>query len=525
MAHVIDHKARRQRIGNLLLAGAVLALLVGGAFLLIERRLSLRSEIAFGIAGIFLLAFVLVQPVRTRSWITSRQVRYGSNAVLMTLVLLVILGLANVLADRHPYRVDVTAGRRLSLSPQTLDVLRALEEPVRIVGFFNMTMEEYDQARDLLEQYRYRHPELEIEFHDPQLEPSLARQWGVTEVWRPTVFLVYGERREQIHTVSEREVTSALVRLMRETQPVVYFLTGHGEAALEDAQEEGLSTLRTRMEAEGYQVAPLNLLVTGTVPSDADALVLAGPQRSLQQEEVDRLAAYVERGGAAILLLDPAVESDERFTQLQTWLNDEWGVAFRDDLVIDMTSYVYPLPTIPLAATYGPGAVGDGMASAETYFIETRSITHTAAAAGPLFTPLVRTSYDSWGETSWEEQEQTPEYDEGEDFPGPLSIAATLEDVESEARLVLFGDVHFITNVAVEDLGNADLFINSLNWLTEDETMITLRPQEEADRYVIVRSALVHNALFAVLVLLIPLLVVGAGVLVFIVRRMQRTRR
>jgi ABC-type uncharacterized transport system involved in gliding motility auxiliary subunit len=224
-------------------------------------------------------------------------------------------------------------------------------------------------------------------------------------------------------------------------------------------------------------------------------------------------------------MLDPAVERDEHFTELQAWLDSVWGVTFRDDLVIDLVSYAYPLPTIPIVNSYGPGPIGSGMGGAETYFIETRSISQTQPVPGTLFTPLARTSYDSWGETSWDDVEQTPDLDEGVDFPGPLSIAATLEEAESGARMVLFGDVHFITNMAVEDFGNADLFINSLNWLTEEEGMITLRPQEEANRYVIIRSALVRNALFAVLVLLIPLLVVGAGVLVFVTRRVQRARR
>jgi ABC-type uncharacterized transport system involved in gliding motility auxiliary subunit len=527
------NESRRERIGNVLLTLALVGLAAGVGTLLVERRLTLASEIGFGIAGALLLAFVIVEPTRTRIWVTSRQVRYGSNAVMMSLVLLAILGVGNFLADRHPYRIDVTANRSLSLAPQTVDVLDALEGPVRVVGFFTSPTAR-DRAADLLDQYRYHYPDLAVEFHDPAVEYSQALEWGVTDTWRPTLFILYQGRQEKINVVSEREITSALVRLSRETQPVVYFLTGHGERDLEDPGDGGLSTLGERLEEEGFQVAPLNLLITATVPADASAVVIAGPRRPLSQEEVDRLAAYVDGGGAAMLLLDPAPDPEMESPALADWLADRWKVAFREDLVIDPASYIYPMPTIPVAVSYGNSPIGQGMEGAGTYFVEARSIVQITATQGttdtlatsPHFVPLVQTSPESWGETSWDQLAKIPEtwppYDEGKDVEGPLDIAATLEDAEGEGRLALFGDSHFCANMAVRDLANGDLFINTLNWLTEDEELISLRPQSDVDRYVTIQSNLVRNGIFAVLVVLVPLAVLGIGGLVTLVRRTQR---
>ncbi|HEC34149.1 MAG TPA: hypothetical protein ENI37_05470 [Chloroflexi bacterium] len=526
-------KNHRERIGNILLTLALVALAAAVGSLLVEHRLTLVSETAFGVAGALLLAFVIVEPTRTRTWVTSRQVRYGSNAVMMTMVLLAILGVGNFLADRHPYRVDVTADRSLSLAPQTVDVLNTLEGPVRIVGFFTSPTAR-DRAADLLDQYRYHYPDLMVEFHDPAVEYSQALEWEVTETWRPTLFILYQERKEKVHVVSEREITSALVRLTRETQPVVYFLTGHGERDLEDPGDAGLSTLRERLQEEGFQVAPLNLLVTATVPSDASAVVAVGPQRPLSQDEVGRLAEYVDGGGAAMILLDPAPNPDMEPSALADWLSDRWGVAFREDLVIDPASFIYPMPTVPVAVSYGNSPVGRGMDGTGTYFIETRSIAHITVTqettptvtSSPDFISLVETSADSWGETSWEQlakiPDAWPQYDEEEDMQGPLAIAATLEEPESGARLALFGDSHFCANMAVRDLANGDLFINTLNWLTEDEELISLRPQSDVDRYVSIRSNLIRNGIFVVLVILIPLAVLGVGVVVLLARRARQ---
>lgn len=516
---MIGRDERSERIGNVLLAIGVVALALGSGILLVEQRLTLASEIAYGTAGALLLAFVLVQPARTRTWVTSRQVRYGSNALLMTVALLAILGVANFLADRHPQRIDVTANRSLSLSAQTVDVLRTLEEPLRVVGFFT-SPSELDQARDLLDQYRYHTPLLEAEFHDPTVEYSLALEWGVTEAYRPTVFVVYQGEQEVIHVVSELEVTSALVRLLRGSAPAVYFVTGHGEPDLEDYGEVGLSTLGDRLEQEGFLVAPLNLLVTATVPADADAVVLMGPQTLLSDDEVDRLAQYVDDGGAAMILLEPVWDAAADTPALVEWFAERWGVAFRVDMVADPASYVYPYLTFPVATTYGTGPVGQRMSGVATYFPEARSIAQVAddPESSPGYEPLVQTSVDSWGETSTRDLA----YDEAEDTAGPLDLAVTLEDPDGSGRLALFGDFHFSTNIAVQDFGNADLFINTLNWLTEGEDLISIRPQADVDRYVVMRSNLVRNTVHTVLVVLLPLLVLAVGGAVFVARRLRR---
>jgi len=517
----------RERAGNVLLTLALVALAVGVGVFLVERQLTLVNEVAFGVAGALLLAFVIVEPTRTRTWITGRQVRYGSNALAMTLVLLAVLGVGNFLADRYPHRIDVTADRRLSLAPQTVDVLHGLEGPVRVVVFFTSTQER-DRAADLLDQYSFHYSGLEAEYHDLHVEFSKAVEWGVTEDWRPTIFILYQERQEVINVIDEREITSALVRLSREERPMVYFLTGHGEPDLEQTGGTEVGMLRELLEAEGFQVAPLNLLVTTTVPSDASVVVVASPQRPVAQEEVDQLSAYVDGGGAAMIMLDPLPpDSDAGSPALDEWLADRWSVGFRSDVVVDRYSHVRcAYPVCPVIEPNRANAIGRGMANTSVWLIEARSITQITAtqqttddaAAGPRFIPLLSSSDDSWGETSWDELQYSAE----DDVPGPLVMAATLEDDESGARLVLLGDSNFCTNMYMQELGNADLFVNALDWLTEEEELISIRPQTDVERSVNIPSALAYRAVSVILSAVMPLLVLAVGVAVLVVRRSRR---
>ena len=148
---------------------------------------------------------------------------------------------------------------------------------------------------------------------------------------------------------------------------------------------------------------------------------------------------------------------------------------------------------------------------------------------------LVLTSDVSWGERDPEELE-TGEVNAGDDErTGPLRLAYAVHvetdsepdpspeanagrmDVagdpeedsgeepagDREGRLVVVGDSDFIgNNLALAPLGNADLFLNMVNWLTEDEDLIAIRPREADDRRITMTSAQVRNVVLASLVFL-----------------------
>jgi ABC-type uncharacterized transport system involved in gliding motility auxiliary subunit len=517
----------RGQIGSVLLTLALVAAVAGAGMLLIEQKLTLANEIAFGIAGVLLVAFIVVEPGRTRTWITGRQTRYGVNAIAMSLVLLGILVVANFLADSHPYRVDVTADRRLSLAPQTVDVLGSMSGPVQVVMFYdsvNMAGVLAD-AEDMFSQYRMHYPNMQIDYHDLQVEFAQAQQWGVTESARPTIFIRYEGRQQKINAIDQGEITSALVRLRRGITPKVYFLTGHGEPGLDDSAQSGLSTLQDRLTQEGFDVAPLNLLITTTVPSDATAVVAVGPLRPLAQEEVDGLAAFVDSGGAAMILLDPNPNPANDSPALAQWLENRWGLAFQNDLVVDAASSFTgcPYPVCPIAQPSSSNPIGRAMANTQVLFLEARSIAQVTETIGitvpntVAFMPLVQSSPESWGNTSWDNLE----YRQG-DARGPLNLVVTLDDRVATARLAVFGDSNFCTNQLINQGWNGDLFINTLNWVAEDEELISIRPPSDVTRMLTVTSGLVYNAIVLFLVILLPIIVVCIGVVVLLIRRGRR---
>ena len=55
-----------------------------------------------------------------------------------------------------------------------------------------------------------------------------------------------------------------------------------------------------------------------------------------------------------------------------------------------------------------------------------------------------------------------------------------------QTKAVIFGDKDFATNFHINSVGNRDLLLNSVNWLTEDYTLASVRSKPIASRRLIV---------------------------------------
>ena len=87
-----------------------------------------------------------------------------------------------------------------------------------------------------------------------------------------------------------------------------------------------------------------------------------------------------------------------------------------------------------------------------------------------------------------------------------------------QARLVVFGDLHFANNRFMPMGAHRDLFVNAVNWAIGDEDRITIRPKSRTgDRLPITETQQYGIMFFSVN--LMPLLIVGLGLSVWAIRR------
>ena len=107
---------------------------------------------------------------------------------------------------------------------------------------------------------------------------------GYNDMYQLDIENYYTSGSQQYTFEAENALTSALAQVSRTTAYKLYQLTGHGELALDTDFTDTLTNA-------GVTTEELNLTTAGSIPADADSLLLNAPLADLTEAE----AAPVER--------------------------------------------------------------------------------------------------------------------------------------------------------------------------------------------------------------------------------------
>jgi ABC-type uncharacterized transport system involved in gliding motility auxiliary subunit len=476
-------------------------------------------SILHGVIGIALLGSAAAVNLdalreRMRSGEIHRASRFGSSALLSTLLAISILAMGAFLANRYPQRFDWSEQKVHSLSDQTQKLLDGLDQEVTAVALYGRL--DWRPVRDLLDRYDYASERFRVdEIADPNEKPDLLVRLEVTpeQLGEGIIRLAYGGESVHVTELTEEALTNAIVKLTRRGEKVVYFLEGHNERLIEgDAgkDREGYAMAADALRNENYRVEKLLLAVTGDVPEAANAVIVAGPTRPLLAEESAALDRYLQRGGAVLAMIDPRAR-----TNLVEKLA-EWGVVLGDDLVVDRQQAIFGQANTPVARHDPNHAITRDLREYSLFHV-VRSVKQSEGATGS-FTEIVHTGRDSWAERDLEKFFTDGEAELNEDDligPVPIGIAGTVkiggtEGESEESRLVVFGDADFASNQLLDFYQNRDLFVNTVNWLLGDVELISVRPnQSRASRFQLTASQANTIRLFSLFALPEALAVVG----------------
>ena len=425
-----------------------------------------------------------------------------ANLAAVIVLSVVLFGMVNYLSLRHYCRFHWNAAPFAQLSGQSLRLLENAAQDIRIVALIRPAHEAYRGAVALLQEYAVRSSGVAVEFVDPDRDRArteqLVRQYGLSG--GECVVFEIGGRHQAVAADDlveygaagaageplrrdfrgEQYFSSAIYALTQATRPVVYFLKGHGERSPDDFDRHaGYSRIAARLRNQNLDVERLDL-------------------KEFAPFEIALLRDYLDRKGRLLLLLDARAK-----TGLEPLLQ-EWGVRLGDDVVVDETRTLsgreLHVPAYPAHAITAP------LADLASVFFLPRSVRILDSEAGadkPAVTALATCSKMGWAE--FDPDDPSVHFDPQVDIPGPVPVAVAIErgpvpgvHVQIRpTRLVVVGDSDFASNGGLMG-ANADLFLNSVNWLLDRGELLSMAPRALEETRLVMDARHLRNLFWTV---------------------------
>jgi len=398
----------------------------------------------------------------------------------------------SVLAVRLNVVWDLPVGRGGRVSERTREILGRVATPVRITCFLDAGHPAWRPTARLLRGLQAASSwgdaePLEVAFVDPRRDLAEARRLVDLGVAPDALVFEAGGARlvvgaddlmisapagsgESRRFTGESVCAAAIERLGRGDAQILYWLTGHGEAAPDDYDPRtGYSDLAREIARAGFDVRLLRLWDAKGVPADAAALLIVSPQHAVAPEEAGWIQDYLNKGGRLLYLAPAGGRSG-----LEEVLS-RWGLVITPFRAKSGRTLSGPDQVI---TEYADHPITRGFGEAVTVFVspwcvETVGFGDADAADRIRVTALARTPESGWGAAG---AGVAGRFDPETDIPGPVAVAAAAERGGGASadlgfrptRLVAVGEGLFVSNgvLGSRASANRDLLINMLNWLT-----------------------------------------------------------
>lgn len=449
----------------------------------------------------------------------------------------VMIGL-NIGANYLPLnisQIDVTQDKWYTITDETKDMLKGLEEEVTI--YVIGSEETVDETVELyLELYQDSSKNVNVEYKPLELYPNFATEYTGTAMEESGLIVemgdsyrvipyadcyvveyFYDEYYQPTATVTgidvEGQLTGAIASLLSGVDYKVYFLEGHNEMTISES-------MLSRFRKGGYTVSNLSLLHETAVPDDAVAVVINGPESDLSKTETEAIEQYIERGGNVIMMASLDIVDTPNYDALM----ENYGISLTAGSVLE-SDYYYVYSEIPFALL--PDAVYHDV-SAPVYnnqryalLIQSRGMFVKDDVADNMEVyPLFESTDSAYAKVLT--AESLVEYEEGDDIgPFYLGVCTEVQSDNGKTSIVtmigtpafLYEDIDTIVSGA-----NSDVFFAALNYGSEVEIPTTIPAKSVNSEYILVSTGM-QSIYVSIIVLLIPLCFLIAGIVILITRR------
>ena len=515
-----------------------LLIAIGLIVALFLRDIQSTGIILIIVGAISLLISTIFNLSKLKNFLISSKGAYGANTLFILIGVIIISLIINsviYVSNKNGitpswFRSDLTASKEYDLSNQALNAIQNLNENLEIFLFLRNDSSKdalsIKRTEDLLSEFSRNSNDYELTFMhiDPDLDPNLSSSLNIEkylsgrdlpvlvfrlEESQRLAHIVGGDPNESIDVFNEKDVISGMLISSQVKRKRVFFLSGHEERDINniDRSSNSLGQAKITLERDNYDVSSITtdelsrILLNFSLSNELDlfpaAIIISDPSDDLLESEKNILQEYIALGGNIMMLLEP--DSPKGYTEMLSG----WGIISGEGTLVDRISYVAPnleflqikdsnlqIPDHPIThnfdVIYFPGSKFIGMSlTNEEIPITEEGLPYVKAE------PIAYTTISSWEEKSKEIIEFN-----NEDISGPLPVVLAVEVISeikgnpkkeengeyTMSKLLISGDTDFASNRFIFSAKNEDLFANSVNWLTSDVELISIRPKEKVFR-------------------------------------------
>lgn len=510
---------------------------------------------------------------KPRDAASKRRFEGRTNVGIASLLVILIVVMANYLAFRHYRRFDWTSEGVFTLSDRTRAVLRELDRDVDVYLVMSAGEPNYQDLRELLERYRGEQQRLTLHFVDPDRQTAeyrlIAERFGLgiaqtdtgaltsdvsvvmsagDRTWKITQddlvqvdFDSLGEGEPQLDVRSEQALTGGLLEVTQGRRTKVCVTQGHGEWTVSRGAERDLQGLADEMRRENLEIEPFETRGASSVPEGCDAVFVIAPTTAFTSEEAELLRSYVQGGGNLLVAADPEIRRDEIASiGLEDVLRD-FGIRLDRSLVLELDPRFLPPSATNPAGPFAIASFGDHPITRPYHQLGVAvpmlvDMVRSVRPIGERATTIMQTSESAFAETDIAAlvAHGEPTRDDA-DIAGPVSIAVATrverlgepaqdegepEESREGGRVVVIGDADFLDAryLAAAEAVNYGVASAIVGWLTERAALIELPGRRVAAQPIRMSEDDVWGLFFRV-VFLLPAAVIFLGFAVWWNRR------
>ncbi len=401
--------------------------------------------------------------------------------LIFIVLLLITVGLLGWLSNKHATQFDWTSNKRNSLSQSSIDLLHTLKQPVVVSVYVQDDETVHAAVEEILRRYQREKKDFEFHLINPDIDFESAQQDGVERYGQ--IIIKYNNNKENIASLSEQTISSALLRLSRANDRRVVFLKGHGERSISNDDNTSYNKLVTELTAKGFSIEAQNLLLS-SLPANTAVLVLAAPNRELLEGEIAHIKTYINDGGNLLWMMDPGdMQGTEELASLL-------GIKFLPGIIVDNNTNLRNTlriqhPAMIPVLDYVSHPITENI-QYNTLFPISQGIEQVDKQFNGSV--IAQSLAESWAETSAVSDDIAYEPDNG-DTKGPVSIVMALERIiaddnspgKATQRIIVTGDSDFMANSYIGVGANLALGLNMFNWLAGDDDLIAIEPRNAPD--------------------------------------------